>query len=60
MFIDHFPLVFHVGILEHDTVERVVIVITLLFGTPGTAYFGDAGASLSFWRRVLTEVWRLT
>ena len=49
LFIDYFPLVFYVGILEPEAIEGVVIVVAILFCAPRTSYFSILGVTLGFW-----------
>ena len=59
MFVDHFPLVLHVGILEHKAIQGVVVVIPVLFCAPRTPYFSDLGITLLFWGKISVRCWLL-
>ena len=48
LFIDHSPLVFHMGILKHEAIQGVVVVIPVRFCTPRTPYVSDFDVTL-FW-----------
>ena len=48
VFIDHFPLVFHLGILEHEAIKGVVIVVSIRFCAPRATHFSDFGITLLF------------
>ena len=48
VFIDHFPLVLHMGILKHEAIERVVIVVAIRFCAPRAMHFCNFGVTL-FW-----------
>ena len=52
MFVDHLPLVLHVGILKHEAIQGVVVVITVRFCAPRTPHFSDFGITLLFWAEI--------
>ena len=48
MFVDHPPLVLYVGILKHEAIQGVVVVIPVRFCAPRTPHFSDFGITLLF------------
>ena len=48
LFIDHSPLVFHMGVLKHEAIERVMIVVAIRFCAPRAMHFCNFGVTL-FW-----------
>ena len=49
VFIDYFPLVLYMGILKHEAIQGVVVVIPVRFCAPRTPHFSDFGITLLFW-----------
>ena len=49
MFVDHLPLVLYVGVLKHEAIKGVVVVVTICFCAPRTTHFVDLGVTLWFW-----------
>ena len=48
LFIDHSPLVFHMGVLKHEAIERVMTVIAIRICAPRATHLSNFGITLQF------------